>query len=317
MATDNGLGNSLVAVSTTVEEAPGLAAVEQPVPKGRRSWKGSLRYLGVLPFAAYIAIFLLIPTGELIVDAFKGNNGGFTTANVTAIVHGQYLQSFESSIELAALSALFGGVLGFFLTTAIVARGTPNFVRPVIVTFSGMAANFAGIPLAFAFTSTIGVSGVVTALVKHFGVNLANVIPLTSGVLGLAVVYTYFQFPLMVLLMVPAIDGLRKEWREAAQNLGATAFQYWRRVAMPILFPSLLGAMVLLFGGAFSAYATAEALSGSTGNLVTEYIANLLNGNIFVNQAISYALAFGMIVIITVTMILYSALQRRANKWLR
>ncbi len=306
-----------MAVTTAVEElSEPAASVPARTPKTRRSWKGGLRWLGVLPFAAYVSIFLLIPTGELIVDAFKGTHNQFTTANVAAIVHGQYLQSFISSIELAALSSLFGGVLGFFLTTAIVARGAPSWLRSTMVTFSGMAANFAGIPLAFAFTSTIGVGGVITVLVQHFGINLTSAVPL-SGTLGLAVVYTYFQFPLMVLLIVPAVDGLKREWREAAENLGASAFQYWRRVAMPVLLPSLLGAMVLLFGGAFSAYATAEALSGSTGNLVTEYIANLLNGNIFVNAQLSYALAFGMIVVIAVLMIFYSAMQRRANRWLR
>lgn len=304
-----------MAVSTAVEELSDSVVTESAKAK-TPSWKGSLRWLGVLPFTAYIAIFLLIPTGELIVDAFKGANGAFTTSNVTAIVHGQYLTSFESSIELAALSAAFGGVLGFFLTNAILARGAPRWMRPAMVTFSGMAANFAGIPLAFAFTATLGTTGVITAFAHHFGVNLASAIPL-SGTLGLAVVYTYFQFPLMVLLVVPAADGLRREWREAAENLGATPFQYWRRVAMPILFPSLLGAMVLLFGGAFSAYATATALSGSTGNLVTEYIANLINGNITVDPQLAYALAFGMIVVITVTMILYTALQRRSNRWLR
>ncbi len=305
-----------MAVTTAVEAAPEPVAVRIRAPKSRRTWKGSLRWLGVLPFAAYISIFLLIPTGELIVDAFKGANNNFTTSGITAVMHGQYLQSFTASIELAALSALFGGVLGFFLATAIVARGAPSWLRSTMVTFSGMAANFAGVPLAFAFTSTIGVGGVITVLVKHFGINLASSVPL-SGTLGLALVYTYFQFPLMVLLVIPALDGLKQEWREAAENLGASSFQYWRRVAMPILLPSILGAMVLLFGGAFAAYATAETLSGSTGNLVTEYIANLLTGNIIVNTQISYALAFGMIVIITVLMIFYAALQRRANKWLR
>lgn len=274
------------------------------------------KWLGILPITAYLAFFLLIPTGQLIVDAFKGTNGGFTLSNVDAIVHAPYLSSFESSLELSALSAIFGGVLGFLVATAIVGRAAPKGLRSTFITFSGMAANFAGVPLAFAFTSTIGATGILTVFAKHLGIDLNSAIPL-SGTIGLSLVYTYFEAPLMVLLIVPALDGLKKEWREAAENLGANWFSYWWHVGLPILFPSLLGAVVLLFGGAFSAYATAYAISGSTGNLVTEQIGNLINGNITVDPQLAYALAFGMIVIITVTMIAYSMLQRRANRWLR
>ncbi|MHB8245314.1 MAG: ABC transporter permease [Acidimicrobiales bacterium] len=275
-----------------------------------------LRWLGILPLLAFLSIFLFIPAGELVLNAFKNPNGQFTTSNVAAVVHGQYLAAFQTSLELAALSTLMGGVLGFFVATAVLHRGAPRFLRTGVVTFSGMAANFAGIPLAFAFTSTLGATGVVTALVKHFGINLGTTLPFTS-VSGLAVVYTYFQFPLMILLVVPALDGLKREWREAAENLGASTFSYWRYVGLPIVLPVLLGAMVLLFGGAFAAYATAQALSGSTGNLVTELIANLTNGNITVDPQLAYALAFGMMVIIVCLMLVYWRLQKRAGRWLQ
>lgn len=282
----------------------------------KRRWANYLRWLGVLPFTAFLLIFLLIPTGELILDAFKTPTGNFTLSNVSAIFQGEYLSAFEQSIELAALSAALGAVIGFFVINAVLQRGAPRWMRSVVVTFSGMAANFAGIPLAFAFTATIGAGGFITALVAHFGINLNNSLPLT-GTFGLALVYVYFQFPLMILLMVPAVDGVKKEWREAAENLGASAFQYWRYVAMPILLPAIVGASVLLFGGAFSAYATAQALSGSTGNLVTELIANLTDGNITVDPQAAYALAFGMIVVIAVTVVLFVLMQRRSNRWLR
>ncbi len=282
--------------------------------RGAQTW---LRWIGVVPFFGYLAIFLLIPTGELVVDAFKGPTGHFTGANVSAAVHAPYLSSFETSLELSALSALFGGILGVFVATAVLHRGVPAALRPVVFTFSGMASNFAGVPLAFAFSATIGTGGVLTGLFQHLGVDLTTLVPLTSGVIGLSLVYTYFQFPLMILLVIPAIDGLKREWREASTNLGASTISYWRYVGLPIILPSLLGMMLLLFGSAFSAYATAYALSGSTGNLVPEVIGNLLNGNITVDPQLAYALAFGMIVIITVVLVCYSLLQRRASRWLR
>lgn len=275
-----------------------------------------LRWLGIVPLSAYLAAFLIIPAVELVVAAFETPRGSFTFGNLAAIFRAQYLSSFEVSLELSALAALFGGILGLLAATAIVHPSAPRFVRSAVTTFSGMAANFAGVPLAFAFTSTLGATGVLTVLLHHVGISLAAINP-NSTTLGLALVYNYFEFPLMLLLLVPALDGLKREWREAAESLGASGFAYWRTVAFPILLPSLLGAMVLLFGGAFSAYATAYALSGSTGNLVTELIGNLTNGNITVDPQLAYALAFGMMVVMALLMAIYYLLQRRASRWLR
>jgi putative spermidine/putrescine transport system permease protein len=130
-------------------------------------------------------------------------------------------------------------------------------------------------------------------------------------------VYMYFQFPLMVLIIAPAIDGLRREWLEASENLGATTFQYWRFVALPILLPSLLGTMILLFGNAFGAYATAFALTGGQINLVTIVIGDELQGNVLFNPGLGYALALGMVVIMAAAIAGYTLLQRQTERWLR
>jgi putative spermidine/putrescine transport system permease protein len=271
-------------------------------------------FLGVVPFFAYIAVFLLIPTGKLIVGAFTTTTGAFTFSNIASIFHAPYPSAFEFSVELSALSALWGGIMGFLVANAVLHHGVPRWVRPAYLSFSGMAANFAGIPLAFAFTATLGNLGVVTILLKHLGFNIYPSFSL-QGLLGASLVYLFFQFPLMILLMIPVIEGLRKEWREAASNLGATSFGFWRHIGLPIVTPSLLGLMVLLFGNAFSAYATAYALGIS--NLVTIQIGQFINGNNVFAPQDAYALAFGMIVIIVITIIIYTLLQRRSSRWLK
>jgi putative spermidine/putrescine transport system permease protein len=271
-------------------------------------------FLGVVPFFAYIAVFLLIPTGKLIVGAFTTTTGAFTFSNIASIFHAPYPAAFEFSVELSALSALWGGIMGFLVANAVLHHGVPRWVRPAYLSFSGMAANFAGIPLAFAFTATLGNLGVVTILLKHLGFNIYPSFSL-QGLLGASLVYLFFQFPLMILLMIPVIEGLRKEWREAASNLGATSFGFWRHIGLPIVTPSLLGLMVLLFGNAFSAYATAYALGIS--NLVTIQIGQFINGNNVFAPQDAYALAFGMIVIIVITIIIYTLLQRRSSRWLK
>ncbi|HLN06580.1 MAG TPA: hypothetical protein VK217_09895 [Acidimicrobiales bacterium] len=280
----------------------------------KRSRTRRWAFLGVLPFFAYISIFLLIPTGELIVGAFRTANGAFTLSNVKDIFHAPYPAAFEFSLELSALSAFIGGLLGFLVANAILHHGVPRWIRPMYLSFSGMAANFAGVPLAFAYGATLGSLGVVTTLLGHLGLHIYPSFSL-QGLFGAALVYAYFQFPLMILLMIPVIEGLRQEWREAASNLGAGSFGFWRHIGLPVVTPSLLGLTVLLFGNAFSAYATAYALGVS--NLVTIDIAQLVDGNMTLNPQDAYALAFGMIVIIVITIAIYSFLQRRTSRWLR
>lgn len=301
---------ALAEIAGPAAEPVAVARARPPGRSRRRRWA----FLGVVPFFAYIAFFLLIPTGQLVVDAFKGPTGAFTLSNVSAILHQPYTAAFQFSLEVSGLSAIMGGFFGFLVANAVLHHGIPRFIRPALVSFSGVAANFAGVPLAFAFVATVGFAGIITDLFGHLGLHIYPAFNL-QGLFGLSLVYLYFQFPLMILLVMPAIEGLKKEWREAASNLGCNSFQFWRHIGLPILAPSLLGMMVLLFGNAFAAYATADTL-GST-NLVTIWIANFIDGNNSVDPQLAYALAFGMIVIILVTVTIYLFLQRRASRWLR
>jgi putative spermidine/putrescine transport system permease protein len=182
---------------------------------------------------------------------------------------------------------------------------------------SGVASNFAGVPLALAFTFTIGRLGFVTVVLNSIGLNPYNAGFKILSKVGLEIVYLYFQLPLMVLIIAPAIDGLKNEWREAASNLGASSFQYWLHVGGPVLLPSILGATVLLFGNAFSAYATAYALTGGAVNLVPLIIGQQIGGDVLSNPHLGQALAFGMIVVISFSMIVYALLQRRASRWVK
>jgi putative spermidine/putrescine transport system permease protein len=187
-----------------------------------------------------------------------------------------------------------------------------------VITASGVFANFGGVPLAFLFIATLGSTGMVTAWLTDLGLN-----PYTHGFnlytfSGIVVVYMYFQIPLMVLVILPALEGLRPAWREAANNLGAGAWQYWRYVGGPVLLPAFLGCVLLLFGSAFSAYATAEALTSGSVPLTAIQIGSFLNGNVLAGQQnVGKALGLGMIVIIAIVMTAYAVLQRRSAQWLR
>jgi putative spermidine/putrescine transport system permease protein len=298
----------------------GIDAIQRgPSQAGGRLLSGrwSLAWLGVLPFFAYVTIFLLLPTASLAIGAFQTESGRWTMDNVHSVFQSQYVDAFKTSIRLSVITALTGGLLGLFVAYAAVRDGSPRWLRSVLITFSGVAANFAGIPLAFAFVSTLGINGIVTVFLSSHGWN-----PYDHGfalfhLTGLALAYTYFQFPLMILIISPALDGLRREWREAATNLGAGTIQFWRFVGLPVLLPSLLGALVLLFGNAFAAYATAYQLVGGSINLVPIQIGSLVSGEFTSNGHLADALALGMVVVIAVSVVIYALLMRRASRWTR
>ncbi len=281
-----------------------------------RNARALVGWLWVLPFFAYATAFLLLPSAAVLVGAFLDPEGRWTLRYVASILEGQYLRAFLNSLAISAVTAVAGGAFGFLVAYAA-ATGGPRWVRPALTTFSGVAANFAGVPLAFAFIATLGTTGLVTQLLRLLGVDLYERGFTLFSFAGLSLTYLYFQLPLMILVITPAIDGLRREWWEAAANLGATDAQYWRYVGVPVLLPSLLGSMVLLFGNAFAAYATPYALTSGVVNLVTMQIANVLQGNVLSDPQLGHALSMGMILVVSASMALYLLLQRRASRWVR
>jgi len=276
-------------------------------------------WVGVVPFFLFAILFIILPSMRLFVGSFTNNQGKFTIQNVLDLFTQPYiLNAYWLSIRISAVTALGGGVFGFFLAYSVTIGGLPKRVRSILITFSGVASNFAGVPLAFAFVATLGRTGFITALLKDvFGLNLYSTSFSLYSFVGLSLTYMYFQFPLMVLVMAPALDGLKGEWREAAENLGATTTQYWFRVALPVLLPSILGSMILLFGNAFGAYATAYALTGGTLPIITIQIGAQINGDVLHNPGLGYAMAMGMVFIMTVSLIGYSWLQSRTERWLK
>jgi putative spermidine/putrescine transport system permease protein len=290
--------------------APAAAALR---PRGV-----SLAFLGAAPFFIFAVMFLLWPTAGLIVGGFEDSEGRFTLDNIRRLAEPTILNAYWISIEISLASALGGAIFGFFLSAAVVLGGLPRWLRPTLMTFCGVASNFAGLPLAFAFLATLGRTGLVTILLRNtLDFNLYatgfNVLSFT----GLAVTYLYFQIPLMVLILTPALDGLKREWREAAEIMGASTWQYWRHVAIPVLWPSFLGATLLLFANSFGAVATAYGLTGSSFNLATILLFAQIRGDVLHDQNLGYALALGMIALTGLSNGAYIWLRARGEKWLK
>ncbi|WP_133649994.1 ABC transporter permease [Paraburkholderia flava] len=301
-----------------VEQADLLVPpVLTPTPQANGAARGASlwTWVGVLPFFVFAILFLILPTGFLIVGAFQDPQGHFTLDNLRQLFQEDVLDAYWISMKVSAASAFGGAVIGSLLAWAAVQGKLPGWIRPTLMTFSGVASNFAGVPLAFAFLCTLGRVGLVTMLLKKFfDFNLYSTGFSVLSFWGLTLTYLYFQIPLMVLIVTPALDGLKREWREASDCLGGTASQYWCYVALPVLWPSVLGATLLLFANSFGAVATAYALTGSSLNIVTILLYAQIRGDVLHNPNLGYALALGMILVTGLSNGGYIWLRARAER---
>ena len=301
-------------VTTSVgDSAPSAAAAP-----GRGPSRGNvLAWLVVVPFLAYVGVFLVYPTILVLAGAFQDSNGAFTLSNLTDLMKGVYLQAFWRSIELSAITALLGAVFGALLSWAVASGKPEGLLRRVVVAAAGVLAQFGGVPLAFAFLATVGFQGFVTKFLQDsLGINLFSGSAWIFELPGLTLVYTFFQIPLMVIVFLPALDGLRPQWREASESLGGSTWTYWRYVGGPILVSPFLGALLLLFANAFSAYATAAALVSQGSPIVPLQIRGFLTGEVLLGQEnLGKALGLGMVVVVGIAMGLYALIQRRVSKW--
>jgi putative spermidine/putrescine transport system permease protein len=277
----------------------------------RPSWSGrrpsAPAWAGTVPFFAYVGVFLLWPTGIVVVDALKNPNGAWAFSNISELgdplVRGYFIGSFKLCLLSSVLGAVFGAILAY-----AVASGNPDgMVRRLYLAISGVLAQFGGVTLAFAFLVLLGPVGLLFHASWYFNFPW-----------GIGLIYTYFQIPLMVLVFLPAIDGLKVQWREASENLGASAWQYWRHVGGPLLAPAFLGAALLLFANALSAFATIIAWENQIAYTVPQQISTALSSEVGLsNVNVADLLALGMVILVAIVMTGYALLQRRAARWLR
>jgi putative spermidine/putrescine transport system permease protein len=294
--------------------SPAISTAARPTRGGRRL---SISWLGAVPFFAYVGLFLLLPTAIVVIGSFTAPGGGVTLSNFAGIDKPFMVKVFTNSLGVSVVSAVAGAVLGAILAYAVV-TGNPNgLLRRSIMSASGVLAQFGGVALAFAFIATIGTVGFVYVFLKSHGIDIyANTVWFYDPP-GITLIYLYFQIPLMVLVFLPALDGIRPQWREATESLGGSTWHYWRYVAGPLLAPAFLGCTLLLFANAFSAYATISALLTNGSNYVPLQIQALLTGETEQSQpGLAQALALGMVFIVVVVMTLYALLQRRTSRWL-
>jgi putative spermidine/putrescine transport system permease protein len=292
---------------------PPAAGPSRTAGRSGMSWA----WLGLVPFSAYVLLFLAVPTILAIGSGFFAKDGSFTWTNITALGDPVVLTTFASSAWISLLTAVVGAVVGALVCYAMLGMNPQGAVRQSVDAVAGVLAQFGGVMLAFAFIATMGVQGVVTVLLRDsLGINIFENGVWLYDVPGLILPYIYFQVPLMVITFMPALAALKPQWSEANLTLGGTRLGFWTRIGIPVLAPSFLANLLLLFANAFSSYATAAALASQGSQIVPLQIrAALTSETVLGRENLAGALALGMIVVVGVVMALYSLIQRRAARW--
>jgi len=308
---------------TPVHPGPGQdqvtrpVASEPPAPARRGAAPRWLAAVGLVPFAAYLLLFLLLPTVLAIGSGLVDGDGAFTLANIAALGDPVILMTFGNSTWLSVLTALIGAVVGAGVCYALLGLPETGVVRTLVDAASGVLAQFGGVMLAFAWIATIGIQGIVTqALAAGFGIDLFADGAWIYALPGLILPYVYFQVPLMVITFMPAMNALKPQWAEANLTLGGTRAGFWRTIGIPVLAPSFFASLLLLFANAFSSYATAAALASQGSQIVPLQIRTALTSETLLGREnLAGALALGMIVVVAIVMWGYSLVQRRAARW--
>ena len=285
---------------------------------GIRFLRAKSAYLGVLPFFTLALVFLLWPTYSVISGALINEKGQFSLTFLNNTLHDeaysrQFLHSLQLSIGTSIVGAIFGALFAW-----VIATGNPNsFFRRISLSLGAVLAQFGGVMLVFAFLATFGFNGLITTFaMKHFSKSALASPSWLYGLLGLGVIYLFFQIPLMFIVFLPSVENLRVQWREASDSLGGSTREYWLRVGLPILFPSFIGSTLLLFVNAFSAYATAAALI-SQGSIITPLgIAGALSSEVGAASApLAKTLSLFMVVVVVIAMSIYALIRRQVSKW--
>nr|WP_249521808.1 ABC transporter permease subunit [Microbacterium sp. ER1] len=276
-----------------------------------------MAWLGLVPFAAYVLLFLAVPTVLAIGSGFFDGDGAFTWTNVAALGDPVVLTTFANSAGLSLLTAAVGALVGALVSYALLGMNPDGVVRRSVDAAAGVLAQFGGVMLAFAFIATIGIQGVVTVFLRDtFGIDIFAEGTWLYELPGLILPYIYFQVPLMVITFLPALAALKPQWVEANLTLGGSRASFWLRIGLPVLAPSFLASLLLLFANAFSSYATAAALASQGSQIVPLQIRTALTSETLLGREnLAGALALGMIIVVGVVMALYSLIQRRASRW--
>ncbi len=268
-------------------------------------------YIAFIPFLFIVICYEILPLIQLVCASFIGKTSGniglenFIKIFTTPL----YQKSIVNSIRISIVSSIIGIVIAFFAAKCCYEASAK--VQKRFTMILNMTSNFAGVPLAFAFMVLMGNTGVLTLIARNMGINSNFDLYSSQGLMQL---YIYFQIPLATLLLLPAFNGIRPQWKEAAEILQAKPLDYWIRIVIPNLMPGILGTLSVLFANALAAYASAYAFVMNNYPLLSLQITSKYKGDVQIDKATGGALAVVLILLMVLATVINNYFTKKSAK---
>ncbi|MBO0684280.1 MAG: sugar ABC transporter permease, partial [Candidatus Dormibacteraeota bacterium] len=279
--------------------SPQLAVREGPAPRPRR--RGGLAsltpYVLLAPAAIFVLLFFLQPLIRSLLIAFQTPAGQWTTDNLRNMVNdGDFPQAIRNTVILMALIIPIETVVA--LGMAVVAQGRLRaqgfflYVWSIPLAISDLAAGVVWLSV-FTYHGYLNTVLQDLHLLKVPAYFLAyNSLPSLFAAMVIAEVWR--SISLVMVVVLSGLQGIPNEVLEAAESLGASSWQRFRHVTLPLLKPTIQVALIMRTTAAFTVFAAILALGGGT--------FHILAGEAYrwINDAHNYQLAasYGLLIMV-------------------
>ena len=276
--------------------------------------KTALRLLFFVPLAGIILLFECVPLISMIVKSFMDGGRLSLAQYITIFKQPVYRVAIAYSLWITVLSTAVGLVIDFF--TALALSRDRGVKKSLYLSLLNLTSTFSGVPLTIAFITMLGTSGVFVLMSKAAGFAPLSGYNLYS-MSGMFVIYVYFQIPMGTLLLLPTMDKVRREWKEAARLMNAGDVRFWLQVGIPVMMPGILGTFNMLFANAIAAYATPYLLINNSIALLPVKIVDMFVGDVRQRPELGSALSMVMLGIVLLEIGLTNLCKRHFEKGTR
>ncbi|NBI10489.1 iron ABC transporter permease [Colidextribacter sp. OB.20] len=206
--------------------------------------------LTLLLLAAFL-LFVIFPIGMLIVKSLLTGDGIDLSYFVKFFTKKYYWSALVNSFQVTVISTLVSCLIGVpmaYLLRSVKIPGSE--LLNILIVISYLSPPFIG---AYAWIQLLGRNGFITRIINALlGIKFRGI----YGFAGIILVFSLQSFPLIYMYVSGAMKNLDNSLNEAAESLGCNAFQRVTKVIFPLVMPSLLAGMLLVFMRVFSDFGT-------------------------------------------------------------
>jgi len=245
------------------------------------------------PHIVWSAMFIIIPLLIMAYFAFTDHNGAFTLANIAAI--GKYKKAFGISILYAAIATIITLFLAYPMAYFMTKLKISSQRMLLLIVMLPMWMNF--LIRTYSWITILANTGLINTFLQKIGLEPVQLM-YTPGAVILGMVYDFI--PYMILPIYSVMSKLDKSLLEASEDLGANAFNKFRKVILPLTKPGIISGITMVFVPSVSTFYISQKLGGNKTMLVGDAIEYLFNlGPDYYNVASAISLVLMVMIMIS------------------